>query len=584
VIFTRPAGAMAWVALGLLAGSGSALRAQSPMVPAPLGAPPTGSAILSQPQPPVSPSLAQAQSAFAQGLAWEQANQPQCVDAFYETTVQCWQAMAASAQRAPNQPLPADAWSMYHDALARLIRTGQQHGRLDPRSGLRVNTSAGAGLVPVRFSEFAWRPEDFHQLLVVGDYRSERPQQIFRRPGLGVPLVVISPPEANVGFLRGEHPFSATVILRFDAPGPTPETPSASLDFYDSLIVQSVPFAGREIPMAGDTTAPLTLSISRLPPRRLIDRLQPGSNANPPELFFLEPYRPGRIPIVFVHGLLSDPATWADMANDLRSIPWVNQRYQLWAFRYPTLDPFLESAAAMRAQTHQAIAQLDPLGTQPALQHMVLVGHSMGGLVSRLQVCQGGPVIWNHFANRPIEALVADPASKSRLMQDFYFQPSPFVRRVVFIGTPHGGSTLASLCIGRLGSSLAKPSPERRQAHDMLLQYNPNTFSPELTRGFPNSIDLLEPDSILLTAMKQAPLNPQVRFHSVIGFGYRMLSGGDSDSIVPVSSARFAGVQTETFVHAKHTELHHKSETLQVLLQILGVHYAEYEAATGVVR
>ncbi|MDO9105813.1 MAG: hypothetical protein Q7U57_12740 [Methylovulum sp.] len=42
----------------------------------------------------------------------------------------------------------------------------------------------------------------------------------------------------------------------------------------------------------------------------------------------LEPYLPGKIPVVFVHGTASSPARRADMANDLRADPWIRQHYQ----------------------------------------------------------------------------------------------------------------------------------------------------------------------------------------------------------------------------------------------------------------
>ncbi len=550
------------------------------------------STAVSQLPPSSNPQLAQAQAAHSQAVALEQANNPGCVDLFYQAIENTWQMMAATAVNTPSQPVPADAWVLYHDSLARLIRLGQQHGRLDPRSGLRVNTAAGAVVIPTRYFGFTWQPGDFHQLLVAGEYRTEKPRQIFRRPGLGVPLIAVRYQNGNFGFLKAQHPFAATVVLRPANVGVSAVAPMASpqgtvvapvsvtptLDFYDSLTVRQVPFAGREIEMAADTTAPLAWSISRAPPQRLRDRLQPGTNTNPPELFFLEPYRPGRIPIVFVHGLLSEPSTWADLANDIHAIQQINDRFQVWAFRYPTTDPFLQSAAALRRQLCQAVGAIDPLGTQPALQHMVLVGHSMGGLVSKLQVTQGGDAFWSHIANRPLEAIVADERTKATLRDEFFFQPQPFVRRVVFIATPHGGSTLASQWIGRFGSWMVKPSAEQQRAHQLLKQYNPNTFSPSIERRFPNSIDLLEPQSPLLAAMRQMPINPQVRLHSIIGHGYPMLTSGDADSVVPVSSARHAGVQTETFVRAKHTEIHHQPETLQALLYILSVHYAEYEA------
>lgn len=540
---------------------------------------------------PVPPGLTSAQAAYAQALALEQADHPGSVDYYYSALADSWRALNVSAAAAPSPPREPQAWAIYHDSLARLIRHGQRQGRLDPRRGLTINTAAGALVIPTRYFGFSWKPEDFHQLLVVGEYQAKRFRHVYRRPGLGVPLVVMRYQNGRGGFLQPQHPFAATAVLRpairsagsRDAPPATmPGDAGPTLDFYDSVLIRRVPLAGREFDLAGDLTAPFAVATSRTDQLRFRDLLLPGSSTNPPELFFLEPYRPGKLPVVFVHGLLSEPSTWVDSANDLRAVPQVTERFQLWGFRYPTVDPFLDSAAALREQLQHAVATLDPVGTDPALRQIVLVGHSMGGLISKLQVTSSGWTIWSRFANKPPDAIVADERLKARLRRNFFFDPSPFVRRVIFIGTPHGGSSLASQGIGRLASSYVEPSPESQSRHRMLLQYNPSTFAPEMSGSFPNSVDLLQPTSPLLAVMRQLPVNPQVRMHSIVGHGYSMLGSGDADGVVPVSSARHPGVQTETFVQAWHTEIHSHPQTLQALLYILGMHYAEYSGSLQV--
>ncbi len=523
--------------------------------------------------------LDQAERLYAQAIALQQAGHPGCVDAFYAAGAECWSAMLQSAAMASQQPLNPQIWTIYHDSVAGLIEQGQRHGRLDPRSHLTVHTASGTLAIPIRFIGFSWRPEDFHQLAVVRDYRPQRPRTVHRRAGLGVPMVVMRYQTNPGDFLRERHPFAATAVLQpFDG---SDSNMAASLDFYDSLTVRRISLAGAAIDLAGDITAPLVVGLEESPRPRLSDLFLPGSSTNRSELYFLEPHRPGRIPLVFIHGLLSEPSTWVEVANELRAIPEVTDRYQIWAFRYPSVEPFLEPAAALREQLQQAVITIDPSATDPALRNIVLVGHSMGGLIAKLQVTHSGTTLWSAFANRPLETIVADDATKARLHRNFFFVPSPLVRRVVFVGSPHAGSSLASQSVGRLASSCVERSPESTQAHRLLLQYNPNTFSPVVANGFPNSVDLLQPTSPLLAAMRQLPVNPNVRLHSVIGRGYPMLSAGDSDGIVPVSSARHPGVQTETLVRAWHTRVHDHPETLRALLFILELHYAEFLASLG---
>ena len=138
---------------------------------------------------PVSRHLAQAQAAYAQALALEQSQHPASVDYYYSAISASWLALTPSSTAAT--PLAPRAWAIYHDSLARLILEGQRHGRLDPRRGLTINTASGPLLIPTRYFGFSWKPEDFHRLVVVGDYRTKRPRHVYRRPGLGVPLVVV---------------------------------------------------------------------------------------------------------------------------------------------------------------------------------------------------------------------------------------------------------------------------------------------------------------------------------------------------------------------------------------------------------
>lgn len=528
-------------------------------------------------------NLAQAQAAYTRALALEQADHPDSIDYYYAAISGTW--LALNSSTAALQPADPLAWTVYHDSLARLILHGQRHGRLDPRSGLTIHTASGPFSIPARYFGFSWKPEDFHQLLVVGEYRTERPRRVHRRPGLGAPLVVVRYQSGDGGFLRELHPFAATAVLRPAVPAvrATDFTSASvlgdtgpSLDFYDSLTNHRVPLAGRQLDLAADITAPFALAASQADQMKLGDLLLTGSSTHPAQLFFVEPYRAGKIPVVFVHGLLSEPSTWADAVNDLRAVPQVTERFQFWEFRYPTADSLLDAAAALREQLQLAVATIDPWGADPALRRMMLVGHSMGGLVSKLQVTSSGSAIWSRVANRPLEAIVADEAVKARLRRDTYFDPSPFVRRVVFVGTPHGGTSLASNCIGGLASWCIAPSPETTRVHQMLIQSNPNTFSADVMDGFPSSVDLLRPTSPFLAALQQMPVNPQVRMHSIIGRGYLTLGAGDSDGVVPASSARHPGVQTETWVEAWHTEVHRHPKSLQAMLFILGLHYADY--------
>ena len=263
------------------------------------------------------------------------------------------------------------------------------------------------------------------------------------------------------------------------------------------------------------------------------------------------------------------------MVNELRAQPGFVDHFQIWLFEYPTGRAFLSSAASLREQLLLARGTFDPLDQDPQLSNMVLVGHSMGGLVAKLQVTASGDQLWRSVANRPLDEVVTTDEYRRELAEAFYFQPSPCVSRVVFIATPHRGSADANRLIGRIGSSLVSVSDDREQDYENLIRCNPGVFSDEVSRRVPTSIDLLEPNSQLLRAIAGLPVSCRVRMHSVIGNHCRTLFHGRSDGVVPVSSAREGRAISERFVDAIHSKTKSHPETIQELLSILGRHREE---------
>ena len=85
----------------------------------------------------------------------------------------------------------------------------------------------------------------------------------------------------------------------------------------------------------------------------------------------------------------------------------------------------------------------------------------------------------------------------------------------------------------------------------------------------------------MLNALYDAPISPRVKMHSIIGRGYWMIGAGDSDYVVPITSAEFPGVQSQFVLKAKHTQIHQKDEAIEELLRIMRVHVREFDAECG---
>jgi triacylglycerol esterase/lipase EstA (alpha/beta hydrolase family) len=513
------------------------------------------------------PGLPSARKRFdlAEALAAE--NSARCVDEFYAAALLSWAEYRGAAPRADfSDNQRADALELYHESIGRLIREGQAHGRLDPRVGLVLEDARGRRVIPVEFHDFTWAGDDFQQWVVVGSYRHKAISQAKTCGGVGVPLVIVrrKPNGAahECDFFPTEATFAATAVLAPDG---------SALALHNPLRAASINMAGEQFPMARDTTANIVWGLHHRDVSGLEGFLRPYRPGEAGRLYFMEPYQAHKVPLIFVHGLLSSPQTWADIYNELRASPDVNEKYQVWAFYYSTGAPFVRSAAELRAQLNEVQARFDPHSQHAALRRAVLVGHSMGGLVSKLMVSHSGDDVWNSVANLPLERVATSEKTRARLAERFYFDPQPMVARAVFIATPHRGSALAGRAIGQLAGALVSESDP---VYTQLMRDNIGGFKDHVSRRMPTSIDLLDPTQLFLDTIGRLRTSPCVTMHSIIGDGIRAPGLGDSDGIVSVESARHPGVASELHVPASHSGILRHTATVEEIKRILRLHAA----------
>jgi pimeloyl-ACP methyl ester carboxylesterase len=519
-------------------------------------------------------NLQQAQQTFAAGASRLDQSDPGATAMFLESAMFAWQAVCETA--IVGGPKQEQAGAIYHASLRQAIAASQQFGQFDPDSGLNVPTASGPVRIPVRYHGFAWQPEDFNQWIPVGQYEDERLARKHQRTGWGVPLVIVRHREREERFSTKSLPFAATALLRPTSaavPGREVADMPHMLELFNPLAVKTIPRDdGQSTPLAADISAPIAWLNENTPHLNFDAFLHPDRQHHSGQLVMLEPYQPGKIPVIFVHGLLSDPLTWNGLINELRASDWFNQRYQVWVFGYSTGRPFLRSAADMRRECREVFAELARDNPDPALQRAVLVGHSMGGLVSKLLITHSDTTLWTSFAQQPLESLETDHTTHAYLSELFFFEPLPFVERAVFIGTPHGGSPIAEEWIGRFASHLVSRAHDFSQEYEAFLRQNREHIHPFFARHIPTSVDMLEPQDPVLQAMRRLPVARQVRLHSVIGNAHRMLVGGPADGVVPVESARHDNVDSELLVPATHQHLQTHPETVQEVLRILMLH------------
>jgi pimeloyl-ACP methyl ester carboxylesterase len=273
----------------------------------------------------------------------------------------------------------------------------------------------------------------------------------------------------------------------------------------------------------------------------------------PTGLSLLTPYERGRIPVVLIHGLWSSPWSWARMVEVLESDVALRERYQFWTFGYSTGDPLPYSAVLLRHGLDEVRRKFDPDHTDSAFDRMVIVGHSMGGLLTKMMVQDSGTRLWRLISDRPAEQLAGEQDDCDLFRRALIFKPRPEVRRVIFIATPHRGSRIAQGGLERLGSRLVRLHDPLRASYTRLIARNGADFFTALFRqGLPTSIDELEWRSPFLTGLEELGLAREIKAHSVIADHRDPPRPGGSDGLVPYESAHLETAATETLISSGH--------------------------------
>ena len=300
----------------------------------------------------------------------------------------------------------------------------------------------------------------------------------------------------------------------------------------------------------------------------------------------LEPYQPGKIPVLMVHGIWSSPITWMEMFNDLRGAPEIRDHYQFWFYLYPSGQPFWYSAAKLREDLAEARQIIDPQHREPALDQMVLVGHSMGGLVAELQTLDSGDDFWNVVSEKPFQLVKASSETRRDLADTFFFHPNP-------VDPPRDHDRHAAprqqgrqLDDPLAGQQADQAAADDRQRPQQLHKDNPDLFrKPSNLIDVDTSIDSLAPDSPILPVMLNAQRAPWVKYHNIVGrIPDKGLIGrvvGGSDGIVTFSSAHLDDVASEIVVNADHLEMTRHSLSVLEVHRILLEHLAEVDAPPG---
>ena len=322
---------------------------------------------------------------------------------------------------------------------------------------------------------------------------------------------------------------------------------------------------GKVRPLAANFSAPLSYYP---PPGNLMfmgffGGLKNSNYPAPTGLYFLQPYDPDRIPLVFVHGLFSTPWDWVQTINGLQADPEIRKHYQFWIFAYPTGNPILYSALRLREE----LAKADQV--YPNHKPYVVVGHSMGGMLTHDQIVTVNQGMWDKVLGQNAGNFFKENSGNSLLVRAVTFRANPRIRRVVFICTPHRGSDLASNGIGKIGISLITlPARLTAVIADSLTGADLALLTGSSKR-LPNSITGLKPSSPALPVINSVPIG--IPYHSIIGDRGKDHCPECSDGVVAYWSSHLDGAQSECIVPGPHGSCQ-LPQTIAELDRILRLH------------
>jgi pimeloyl-ACP methyl ester carboxylesterase len=468
----------------------------------------------------------------------------------------------------PFDPRMRTAVDLYNQGLA------EGFTEKEPR---RVVLKAGPSRLPfgelvvgIDPEEFRWGPFQLENFVNAADLDVRGLRNNYRWPGVGTSLV------GTLKHVKGEQqrefarvpsslkvPVTAFLHLENVEEGIRRGRVEGKLSLYTPQENTAVDVGGRMAPLEQSPTSALayTLEGSQVYALELKGLLSGDlalfkqSARFKDNVFLMAPYRPGKIPLVLVHGTASSPARWAEMLNEIINDRELWSRYQIWLFTYNTGNPILYSGGILTQGLRNVVQELDPEGKDDALRKMVVIGHSQGGMLTKLTVIDSGERFWAQAFKVPLDQLDISPEARELLQRSMFYKPLPCVRRVVFIATPHHGSFLVGGRVSDLLRKLISLPFVMLSPLQEIFQRSPEALANRsLENDVPRSTDNMNPDSPFIKTYSSIPIAAGVTVHSIIAVDNPEDPKAEwNDGVVAYSSAHIDGAASELIVHSGHS-------------------------------
>ena len=479
----------------------------------------------------------------------------------------------------PADPVTRDTAELYNASVELLLRLAVNEQGLSPDHPVQLSITGRQIPVTVPFPSVLMDSRRFRSVDFVSDYEVRNLRNRHTRAGLGVPLIIgrRSDPAADPVESYYTHGMSlaATAVLRFE----DSESTAATIELHDPGESDGVAVNSVTLPLETDTSTPLARFLSN-PDLSLLDTwglIRPDLAERVEGLYMVQPYDPDRIPVLMVHGFWSSPLTWMEMFNDLQADPEIRRRYQFWFYLYPTGESVAFAAARLRDELQAVRKVCDPDHENVKFDQMVVVGHSMGGVLAHMLTIDSGDLLWNSVSRRPVEQLRTSPEKQAEIRRVFFFRRNASVGRIVTIASPWEGSSLANQFTRKLlGSVIWLPNRTlelSRIAFDQSDQAETDRLAVPRT-----SLDSLSRRSPLLRLVRETSVPADVRHHNIIAISRGRDPETWTDGVVSWNSAHRSDVSSETLIRAGHSQVVRHPDTAREIRRILLQHLIEQPA------
>ena len=465
-----------------------------------------------------------------------------------------------------------------------LLDSIDEHGRFSVTS---TYWQISGQLNEVRLAEGQQIPE---KLIPASSLTFKGLRNQYRRDGIGAELVAVTARRVVNKNSRedafSETPFPAvTAILRFsgDTLDDIINTQTVELLGFDPYRRDSVRLAGTQVPLAANFTSGYGLWLARsgFARQSLLTLVGRGEVLEKPRVYLMQPYDPNRRVIIMLHGLASSPEAWINVANEVPGDETLRKNYQVWQVYYPTNAPLAFNQHAIRKAIQDTLHAFDTEGKNRASQDVVLIGHSMGGVLARLLVSDSGDNFWDPMVK--LYKLEGERKEKARkkLKNYVWFKPMPQASRAVFIASPHRGTPFAENRFSRWAAGVIKlpVSMLGRISEIAQLLVDPSSASgAPLTRPL-NSISNLSDQDPFVRLAANLPISDKVPYHSIIGNDTPDLNlAQSSDGVVPYKSSHLAGAQSEKVIRSWHSV----QETPEAIVEVRRILHTHLQGTNGI--